>query len=285
MLATSCELPCELVERVLSRLGLDKAPAVNFHGLSAVYGAWCRHVPFDNLRKLVHLAARDTRPFPGDSPTDFFEAWLKYGSGGTCWAGNGALAALLQSLGFNISRGISTMMVAPALPPNHGTVVVTIKGDQYLVDASILHVEPLLLHAERVTSVDHPVWGVTCTPRDGKWHVLWHSTHMAEPFECRINYLGASAGEFSDFYEGTRGWSPFNYSVYARRLRGREMIGIAYGERVVVDASGNRRSNPISREDCLRSLVEEFGIHEELVVQLPLDQPMPPPPRPGDGIT
>ena len=45
----------DLLERVLSRLGLSATPAPDLNGLKTVYAAWCRGVPFDNIRKLIHV--------------------------------------------------------------------------------------------------------------------------------------------------------------------------------------------------------------------------------------
>ena len=124
MLTSTEELAPDLLERVLSRLGLSAPPALDLNGLKTVYVAWCRQVPFDNIRKLIHVQTQTLSALPGDSAQDFFEAWLKYKTGGTCWAGNGALHSLLVTLGFAAQRGVATMLVAPSLPPNHGTVSV-----------------------------------------------------------------------------------------------------------------------------------------------------------------
>ena len=40
-------------------------------------------------------------------------------------AGNGALHAMLMSLGFEAIRVMGTMHAAPEAPPTHGTVLVT----------------------------------------------------------------------------------------------------------------------------------------------------------------
>ncbi len=106
-----------LLERVLMKLGLSEHPASTLDGLQTLYAAWCRKVPFDNVRKLIYVHQHDPSPLPGDEATDFFEAWLAYGTGGTCWAGNGALYTLLVTLGFEASRGRGTMLVAPTSPP------------------------------------------------------------------------------------------------------------------------------------------------------------------------
>ena len=113
-----------LLERVLSKLGLSEPPSPTLEGLRTLYPAWCRKVPFDNIRQLIHRRSHDPSPMPGGDATEFFEAWLVYGTGGTCWSGNGALHALLLSLGFEAARGLCTMLVAPDIPPNHGSVLV-----------------------------------------------------------------------------------------------------------------------------------------------------------------
>src|SRR4051812_864371 len=94
----------DLLEAVLLKLGLSEQPAANLAGLRRLYAAWCRRVPFDNVHKLLRLATNAPGPLPGDSAGEFFRTWLAHGTGGTCWAGNGALHALLHSLGFSSNR-------------------------------------------------------------------------------------------------------------------------------------------------------------------------------------
>ena len=154
-----------LLERVLSKLGLSEPPSPTLEGLRTLYPAWCRKVPFDNIRQLIHRRSQDLSPMPGGDATEFFEAWLVYGTGGTCWSGNGALHALLLSLGFEAARGLCTMLVAPDIPPNHGSVLVVYEGSRYVVDASILHSEPLRLDPDAPSIIVHPAWGVQCEKR------------------------------------------------------------------------------------------------------------------------
>ena len=267
----------DLIERVLTRLGLRARPdPTSLGGLAQVYGAWCREVPFDNVRKLIHLRRGGTGPLPGDEPRDFFEAWLRYGAGGTCWAGNGALQALLQSLGFIARRGLGTMLVNPSMSPNHGTVVVECEGGRYVVDASILHGEPLALETGAATAVEHPAWGVRCTTREGRWVIRWRPLHAPEGIECRIERL--QVNDFHERHERTRPWSPFNYSVYARRNREDAVIGVAFGRRVEIGDEGVDIGEGLAAAARARFLIEELGLHEALVAQLPEDLSLPPPP-------
>jgi len=289
--STPDELPRDLVERVLTGLGLTTTPAADLAGLSTLYGAWCRHVPFDNIRKLIHLRSRSPGVLPGDSPQDFFDAWLRFRTGGTCWAGNGALCALLGALGFHVRRGVGTMLVRPNVPPNHGTVIADFDGRLYVVDASILHSEPLLLDETKVTRINHPAWGIECARRDGRFHIRWRSIQLPTGVDCRIDQLSATREEFRERHERTRAWSPFNFELHARLIRGESVVGIALGQRVEFTAGGEVSQRPLAGDERTRVLVEEIGISPEIVARLPPDVPMPPPPAEyraqpgGTGIT
>src|SRR5215510_10126467 len=62
------ELSMDLLERVLCRLGLAGRPAPTLDGLQTLYAAWCRKVPFDNVRKLIHLHGHAPGPLPAMIP-------------------------------------------------------------------------------------------------------------------------------------------------------------------------------------------------------------------------
>ena len=272
------ELPAPLVERTLEKLGLGTIPSPNLKGLSELYEAWCRRVPFDNVRKLIHLSRKESGPLPGDSAADFLTAWLRYGTGGTCWAGNGALFSLLLSLRFDAKRGLATMLAAPNLPPNHGTVVVDFGPDRYIVDASILHGTPLRV-AEQPPTDAHLPWGVRLSRRDDAWIIHWRPLHKPEGFECRIEGFEVPKHVFTDLHEKSRPWSPFNYQLYARINRAASVIGTAFGQRVELGVSGTAQQRPLEASARVRFLIEELAISEEVASQLPPDTPTPPPPR------
>jgi N-hydroxyarylamine O-acetyltransferase len=267
-----------LLDRVLPALGLSSRPEPTLESLRAIYAAWCQRVPFDNVRKLVHLHRQEAGALPGTEADDFFEAWLRYHTGGTCWSGANALYSLLSTLGFDVERGIATMMAAPNLPPNHGSVRVRLDGGLYLVDTAILSGEPLRLDGADESEVTHPAWGVRAVKSDGLWHVLWRALHKTDGFECRFEWFGADHDAYRRRYEQTRDWSPFNYQLTARRNRGDEVIGMTFGNAVALRADGRVEQHPIDDAERRRLLIEDFGISEEIVAQLPGDQPTPPPP-------
>src|SRR5262249_23661614 len=139
------DLSVDVLEQVLSKLGFADRPAPTLNGLQHLYAAWCRKVPFDNVRKLIHLHSHDPGPLPGDDPAEFLEAWLPSGPGGPGWAAKGPLHAVLLALGFDPTRGMGTMRTPPDAPPTHGTLLVTCEEPCYIVDASILYNPPLPL--------------------------------------------------------------------------------------------------------------------------------------------
>lgn len=277
-LSPTSALPAGMEEHILARLEFTRRPEPTWEGLTALYGAWCQSVPFDNVRKLIHARAGLEGPFPGGTAEDFFAGWLRHGTGGTCWAGAGAFHALLSSLGFNAERGIGTMLVTPEVPPNHGTVRVRLGDAHYLVDCSILHGAPLLLREDAETRVNHPAWGVRCAQREGHWYVHWRPLQQVEGLDCRLKTFGAPHQEYLERYEKTRSWSPFNYQVTARLNRGDCVTGLAFGQAVTLASDGAVQQRPVAHEERIRVLIDEIGLSEEIVSQLPEDLPTPPPP-------
>jgi N-hydroxyarylamine O-acetyltransferase len=170
------------------------------------------------------------------------------------------------------------MLVAPNIPPNHGTVLVAYDETRYVVDASMLHSEPLRLDPDTPTGVTHPAWGVQCSTRDGFWYIRWHPAHMLGGLDCRLDHLHVTREIFRERHEHTRPWSPFNYELYARLLCGEAVVSTTGGQRVELNGTGGVVRRQLEEDDRIRLLVDELGMKEEIVQRLPLDTPTPPPP-------
>jgi N-hydroxyarylamine O-acetyltransferase len=264
----------QTVERVLERLGLSESPSLDFEGLSRVYGAWCRKVPFDNVRKRIALVEGWPGPLPGDDPENFFQAWLRHGTGATCWGGNGALHGLLRAVGFEARRGVCTMLVRPESEPNHGTVVVHLGNDRYLVDASLMYGVPLPLRDGEDSSIEHGAWGVRCRWVDGRCFLRWYPLSVEE-MDCRLETWDATREEFAERHEASRARSGFNFQLTVRTVRGSDVVAVVMGDHVVRDAGGAQRTSQLQGEDRIEFLTSFLGISEELAVRLPPDEPKP----------
>jgi len=96
--------------------------------------------------------------------------------------------------------------------------------------------------------------------------------------DCRIERLDVTADLFRERHEATRLWSPFNYQLHARLVRGGSMLSLSFGERVEQTGDGQTLRRSLDHEGRQRALIEEFGMSEEIANQLPPDVPTPPPP-------
>ena len=264
----------ELVRAVLDRLGLER-PRPDLDGLERLYRAWGEAVPFDNVQKLLHLSEGRSGPLPGSDARSFFSAWLEHRTGGTCWAGNGALHDLLAALGFEVERAAATMMPAPDTPgPNHGSVVVRLDGERWIVDASILSGRPL-----RIPRPDEPVDPAAPLPRvermGGTFAVVWRTLRAPGGFPCRFDRIGVGAAEWDALHQRTAACGPFNHALSARVNRGPLSLGWATGVRFELDAAGRLATQPRDRAGRDRFLVEELGVTPDLVARLPDDRPTP----------
>jgi N-hydroxyarylamine O-acetyltransferase len=261
----------------MERLGVD-LPTLDLAGLRAVYAAWCSGVSFDNVLKLIHVAEGHPGPLPGSTTESFFEQWLEHGTGGTCWAGNAALHDLLEALGFDVARAIATMLSSPeARGPNHGSVIVTIDGERWIADASILSGEPIRIPAPGEPAAAGPL------PRfewlDGRPAVVWRTLTAPGGFPCRIDRIGAETAEWDALHQRTRAWGPFNYQLNARVMRGDTSLGVSSGRRFAFGVDGSVSASPLDRDGRVRFLIEVLGISEEVAGRVPEDRPLPPRPE------
>ena len=260
----------DLVEGVLARLGVAR-PALDLDGLRAVYAAWCESVPFDNTLKMIHVAEERSGPLPGSTAEDFFGSWLELGTGGTCWAGNGALHDFLAALGFEVQRAIATMLPAPDIVgPNHGSVVVSLDGDRWIADASILSGEPIRIGDDAGRRMPHFAW------LDDKPAVMWRMLRAPDGFPCRLDRIGATADEFDVLHQRTAAWSPFDYVLSVRLTRDGESFGAEAGQRFAISRKDELDTAPL--EDRTRFLVEAMGIAESVARRVPPDREVPPRP-------
>jgi N-hydroxyarylamine O-acetyltransferase len=265
------QLSPELVEQILTKLGFSQRPTVDFSGLTDLYEAWCQKIPFDNIRKRIHLAENNPHPLPGHDDTEFFRGWLRFGVGGTCWAGNAALYALFDTLGFSCERGTATMLTDSAQPPNHGTVRVHCEGKQFLVDASMLHNTPLLLNPSQPTVIDHPAWGLICSPHKQHWSISWRPLHMPDGCKCRIEDFSVARNIFEQLNEKSRRQSPFNDALYIRLNTVLSVVGILGDKSIVFNSSGEVVEKLLTHERRCELLIEEMGISEEIIAKIPHD--------------
>jgi N-hydroxyarylamine O-acetyltransferase len=259
---TNKALTSTRVDEVVELLGFDARPDADLDGLHDVYRAWCRRIPFDNLRKLVALHF-EMPEIPGIDPADFFAAWQFTGAGATCWGGNNAIHALLIGLGFDARLHAASMSDAEV---NHGTTIVEIDGDRFMVDTAILTDAPVPLIPETPASVDHEGYVTRAVPDPAGWLIDCQTREPDVRFPCRIHDEMDHAASVAA-NEKSRTWSPFNDGIMAKINDASGTWWLKDGELTRIDRSGTT-SSKLSDAEIDEFLVETTGHLPQLVAEV-----------------
>jgi arylamine N-acetyltransferase len=225
----------------------------------------------------------DATPLPGAHADDFLEAWLAHGAGGTCWPSSNALYALLRSLGFPARRVAASMRDMGMA--NHGSIKVALDGRDWLVDSSMQTRDPLPLGdaADGVSGGGDPLFAIEVEP-DAGTHVVWHSVPPHDFFPCRLLDDPVDHAFYLAAYERSRGRSPFNAQLYARRNLPGAVVVLRGPTRLLRTAAGTERRE-LSRDELCAALRDEIGISAALVdawvASGALEDTFAPPPGPA----
>ena len=270
----------DLVDKVLLKLGLDGPPPLDLAGLNTLYTAFCGSVPDDNVQKRIWFAGDRTSPLTGGEPREFFGNWLAHGTGGTCFPINGAMCALVQSLGFDARRIAGSMLVEGFThDDNHGSVIVTLDGVDYLVDAQIAAFKVLPLIPGTPATTGEGLHDISAVPIDGGgFDVLWYSgVNREEPktFRTRPEYDPVDHAFFLRTYDRTqkKGHDLFNHALYACCRFPESIVTLGRSNKITIGSDNSVTKIEITDEDRKRALIEEFRLTEEIVAALPPDVP------------
>ena len=259
------ELPPALIDRVLQRLGFAREPEIDRRGLEQLYAAWCRHVPFDNVRKRIAMLEGTPGPLPGGLPGDFLEAWLEHGTGGTCWPSSNGLHAIVRACGFDVRRVSASMR--DRNDHNHGSLVVRLAGEELLVDSSIQCSAPIPLRRGAETKLDDPVHPIRVEPVEASYLIHWGVAQSRDTMPCRLMNDPVDEAFYLSRYEISRGYSVFNNALYARRNFPGRLVSFVGNTRHEKTASGVA-SRVLSTHELSAALVEELGLSEAIVARL-----------------
>ena len=204
-----------LVDRVFAKLGFSARPKPDKAGLDALYAAWCRKVPFDNIRKRIALAEGSPDPLPGGRPDDFLAAYLEHGTGGTCWPSSNGLHALVSAAGFDVRRISASMF--DRNDHNHGSLLVRLDGSEWMVDSSILSGAPIRLQRGVASDQPDPVHPIRVDPVDDGFRIHWGMSQSNGTMPCRLMQDPVDEAFYLERYEISRGYSVFNTALYARK--------------------------------------------------------------------
>ena len=259
------DVPHHLVERVLARLGLSSPPTADRAGLAELYLAWCRNVPFDNVRKRIALANSPGETLPGGRAADFLDAWLEHGTGGTCWPSSNGLHALVVALGFDVRRISASMF--DRNDHNHGSLIVRVGGREMLVDSSIENEIPIPLERGVEQTLADAVHPIRIEPVGDSFRIHWSMAQSTDTLPCRLMQDPVDEEFYLERYEISRNYSVFNTALYARRNLPGRLVSFVGRTRHEKTANGVT-SRELSPAELRESLVAEVGLSKAIVQEL-----------------
>ncbi len=254
-------------ERVLERLGLSAPPPRTRAGLDDLYRAWCRSVPFDNVRKRIALLEQDPAPLPGGRGEDFHADLLAHGTGGTCWPSSNGLFTLLEFCGFD-ARRISGSMQDMG-DPNHGSIAVRIDGEDWMADTSMQTDAVFPIRRGQALEIEDALHPISLEPVDGTLRVHWAVPMARSTIPCRLLDDPVEHEFYLERYEITRApdKSPFNQALYARKNFDGAVLSYLGSTRFWKRPDGIE-SAQLEPDALAHSLCDELGLSEEIVRRL-----------------
>ena len=220
-------------------------PPLDLQGLRSVYAAWCESVPHENTRKLIHVTRRPRDAAAGIDGGRLLRSLARRRHrrnllGGERRAPRSPHGARIRGRARDRDDAVDARRRRPESRLGRRAV----DGERWIADASILSGEPICIaRSRRRLGRGAPL------PRfewlDGKAAVRWRALNAPEGFPCRIERIGATWEEWDSLHQRTAAWSPFNYMLNARLLRGGDSIGAARGQRYVFRADGSHVVSPL----------------------------------------
>lgn len=273
VIANEPQLPPALVERVLAKLGLERAPSLDLQGLNRLYAAICERIPFDNVQKRIWFANGREKPATGGDAAEFFENWLKHGTGGTCWPTNGGMYALARALGFHARRTAGSVVI-PNYPlgANHGSVLIDIDGAEYVFDLPFGSFQVLPLVPGKAASTDTDIHNLRALPLEGGFELYlnlgWVPAEI--PYRPEPEHGLVDHAFFLRRYDIANQVGFFNATLLAMRRFRDSVITVGRGKKLVRTRDGIA-AIPISDAERNAVLIGEIGLSEEIVRQIPRD--------------
>ncbi|TLQ45964.1 arylamine N-acetyltransferase family protein [Streptomyces marianii] len=257
-------LPTETVDAYLRRIGAERPDRADRDALRELQQRHLRSVPFENLS--IHLGENVVLE---DEP--LLDKIVGARRGGFCYELNGALAALLRSLGFGVTLFQARVFKGDGqlgIPYDHLTLrVETVDGSgPWLADVGFgdhSHY-PLLLDERGDQSDPAGTFRIADAP-DGDLDVL----RDGEP-QLRLDPRPRELGDFEAgaWYHRTSPASHFTQKLVCSRLTDEGRITLS-GRRLVTTAHGGRTERQLGDDaEILAAYREHFGLELDRVPEV-----------------
>ncbi|MBT8484805.1 MAG: arylamine N-acetyltransferase [Phycisphaerae bacterium] len=187
-------LPNDIAADALAHLGLAAGPPT-VERLTALVAAYPRRVPWETASRIVYGPVDGRTPFR--SPTRFWRDAIDLGTGGTCFESNRAVAALLATLGYDVTLTINDMDEHAAC---HTAMIARIDGERWLADLGLPVHAVLRLDPDAETTAESPFHDYAARPAGPRRFDIMR-THHPRP---RCFTLHDDPVALPDYDEATR---------------------------------------------------------------------------------
>ncbi len=260
---TRMTLTTDEANAALAFLGVARSTA-NTQLLETLITAYTRTVPWESASRIALKAQMGNAARP-HTPQLFWERARSSGTGGTCFESNGAFAALLRALGYDLYFTVNDMHARVGV---HTAIVVRLPEGRYIADVGMPLYAPLPLDAVYATVTDSPFHTYTVTSKGEDRYEITRDRHpnpycftlLDHPFTDAA-YWEATAADY-----GPTGL--FLDRVILLKTVGRHILRFdsgAHGDPAIeAFADGQRAVHPLSA-DYLRVVGEKFGVRAEII--------------------
>ncbi|MFE0734633.1 arylamine N-acetyltransferase [Streptomyces sp. NPDC058855] len=253
--ARTALLPAATVDAYLRRIGADRPDRADADALRDLQVRHLRGVPFENLS--IHLG----EPVVLDEAA-LVDKVVRRRRGGFCYEVNTAFAALLRSLGFQVSllQGrVFDPAGRPGIPYDHmALLVVTEDGQRWLADVGFgEHSHHPLAYDERGEQKDPAGTFLVRETDEGDLDVL----HDGKP-QYRLETRPRDLADFAAgaWYHQTSPASHFTGSLVCSRLTEDGRVTLS-GTKLITRADGRRTERELDGEEEIRTAYRDlFGI-------------------------
>jgi N-hydroxyarylamine O-acetyltransferase len=231
--------------------------APNLATLQALHLAHATHITFENLDVLMG------KPIRLDLES-LAAKMIQGGRGGYCFEQNALFAAVLEEIGFRVTRLAARVRMGSQkiTPRTHMLIAVDIAGERYLGDVGFGD-EGLLLPIP--LRIDQPATQFSWTYRivtDGPFHVLQsrRSGEWLDLYAFTLEKAHPVDYEVANYYISTNPHSPFAHMIFVARP-GAD-VRYALMNRRLIERRPDSTSETILTDDeaVLEVLAERFGL-------------------------
>jgi len=232
--------------------------------LDALLTAYTRTVSWESASRIAYKTqvGDATRP---RAPGLFWEQARTSGTGGTCFESNGAFAALLRALGYDLYFTVNDMRARVGV---HTAIVVRLAKERYIADVGMPFYASLPLNATHATVTDSPFHTYTVAPTGDDCYEITRDRHPSPYCFTLLDHPVTDAAYWETTAADYGPTGLFLDRVILMKTVGTHILRFDSGARdgAVVEAfaNGQRDVRPLS-PDYVHVLSDTFGVNAEII--------------------